>query len=216
MGRLSPLDSDDTNRLLQGAADGHTNNLGEILAAHRARLRRMVAIRLDPRLRGRVDPSDVIQESQLETTRRLHEFLARPNMPFFLWLRLITGQCLAATHRRHLGTKRRDAARDISIDQGGRPQASSTVLAAKLVGRLTSPSHAAMRLEMKARLREALDAMDAVDRDVLTLRHFEHLTAKETAVELGITEEGAKKRYLRALKRLKAILMGSNGQDRDG
>lgn len=218
MQRLSPLDSDATNGMLRQVAAGQTEPLGQFLAEHRARLRRMVATRLDPRLRGRVDPSDIVQECQLDSARRIDEFLAQPSMPFFLWLRLIAAQCLAQAHRKHLGTQRRDAARDRSLDRSQdrrlMPEASSSLLAAQLLGRFTPPSHAAMRRELRARLDEALERMSPIDREVLLLRHFEHLTAHEAALELGIGVEAAKKRYLRALKRLKAILTAPHDQQR--
>ncbi len=208
---IAPNDSDATNRLLQRVAAGETNCLGDLLVRHRARLTRMVAVRLDLRLAGRLDPSDVVQESQLEATSRIQEFLARPTMPFFLWLRLITGQCVAACHRRHLGAKRRDADREISLDRPLYPQASSVALAAQLLGKLTSPSHAFAREETKARLHMALERMDPMDREVLVLRHLEQLTTAEAAAVLGITVEATKKRHVRSLKRLKMLMDESGG-----
>jgi len=206
---ISPHDSAATNALLAAAAARDRASLGLLLERDRDRLRRMVALRLDPRLNGRVDPSDVIQEAQLEAAARLGEYLHNPTMPFFLWLRLIAGQRLVATHRHHLGTRMRDAGREVSLDCQPLPQASSAALAAQLLGRLTDPGEAAVREEMKARLRDALDRMDPVDRAVLTLRHFEQLSSAETAQELGISVEAAKKRHVRALKRLKEILTSS-------
>jgi RNA polymerase sigma-70 factor (ECF subfamily) len=200
-----------TNALLERAAGGDREVLGQLLERDRDRLRRMVALRLDRRLAGRIDPSDVIQEAQLEAAERLGEYLRQPTMPFFLWLRLVTGQRLLLLHRRHLGAQMRAAGREVSLDQPALPQATSAALAAQLMGRMTRPSEAAIRAEMKARLHEALDCMDPIDRDVLTLRHFEQLSTIETAQELGITEEAAKKRHIRALKRLKEILTRGPG-----
>jgi RNA polymerase sigma-70 factor (ECF subfamily) len=208
---ISNHDTPETNDLLERAAAGDSEGLGRLLDRDRARLRRMVALRLDRRLNGRVDPSDVIQEAQLEAAGRLAEFLRNPTMPFFVWLRLITGQRLLALHRRHLGARLRDAAREVSLDRPALPQATSAALAAQLLGRATSPSAAAVRAEMKARLHEALDVMDPIDREVLTLRHFEQLSTAEAARELGISEEAAKKRHIRALKRLQAILTSAPG-----
>lgn len=208
---ISRHDSSETNDLLGRAAGGERQALGQLLERDRERLRRMVALRLDRRLQGRIDPSDVIQEAQLEAAGRLAEYLRDPTMPFFLWLRLITGQRLLALHRRHLGAQQRDAAREVSLDRPPLPQATSAALAARLLGRLTSPSAAVVRAEMKARLREALDRMDPTDRAVLTLRHFEQLSTAETAQELGISHEAAKKRHIRALKRLKEILTSTPG-----
>ena len=123
-------------------------------------------------------------------------------MPFFLWLRGIAGNKLLELHRHHLGTPMRDAGREVSLYRGALPEASSAALAARLLGRLTRPSEAAIRAEAKLRLQEALNAMDPIDREVLALRHFEQLTNAEAAQVLGITEAAAGKRYIRALERL--------------
>jgi RNA polymerase sigma-70 factor (ECF subfamily) len=203
---ISKHDSSETNNLLRDAARGDTAALGRLLDRDRDRLRRMVALRIDRRLNNRIDASDVIQEAQLEASERLAEYVQNPTMSFFLWLRLITGQRLAALHRRHLGAQMRTAGREVSLDRPLLPHATSAALAAQLLGRFTSPSATAVRAEMKLRLQEALDSMDPIDREVLTLRHFERLNTAETAQELGISDEAAKKRHIRALKRLKDIL----------
>ncbi len=181
----------------------------------RPRLRRMIKLRLDRRLQGRVDPSDVIQETHLEVSRRLAEYLRDPSMPFFLWLRLVTGQKLALVHRQHLGVQARDAGREVSIYRGALPEATSEALAARLVGRQTSPSQAAARAELNIRLQEALNSMEELDREVLALRHFEQLTNGESARVLGISETAACNRYVRALERLKKILTGPAGGPRE-
>ena len=147
------------------------------LAEHRGRLRRMVALRLDRRLQGRVDPSDVIQEAYLEAARRLPEYLQEPKpMPLFLWLRFLAAQSLQVLHRKHLGVMARDAGREISIHVGRLPQATSAALAAQLLGHDTRASEAAIRAERRLRLEQALNQMDALDREVLALRHFEQLS----------------------------------------
>jgi RNA polymerase sigma-70 factor (ECF subfamily) len=192
--------------LLRRAGEGDTAALGTLLESHRRRLRRMVRLRLDPRLQGRVDPSDVLQEAFLEAAQRLADYLRDPRMPFFLWLRFLTGQKLLTLRRRHLGAEARDAGREVSLHQGAMPEASSACLAAQLMGKITAPLQAAIRAELKVRLQDALNSMDPLDREVLALRHFEHLNNTETAEVLGITPSGASSRYLRALKRLKDIL----------
>ena len=129
--------------LIDRAVRGDQAAWGELLARYRDRLRRMVALRLDRRLQGRVDPSDVIQEAMLDASRRLAEYRQNPTMPFFLWLRFLTGQRLLEQHRRHLGAQGRDAGREISLYRGAMPEATTAALAAQLLGRLTSPSQAA-------------------------------------------------------------------------
>lgn len=199
-------DPSESSNLLRRASEGDAGALGQLLETYRKRLRRMVRLRLDPRLQGRIDPSDVIQEAYIEAAERLAEYLRDPKLPFFLWLRFITGQKLLTLRRRHLGTQARDAARELSIYQGAMPEASSACLAAQLLGKRTAPLEAAIRAEMKLRLQEALNGMEPMDREVLALRHFEQLNNAETAQLLGISESGASSRYLRALKRLKDIL----------
>ena len=207
-----PDDQVESARWLEAAARGDRAAWGAVLAGHRDRLRRMVALRLDRRLQGRIDPSDVIQDAYLEAARRLPEYLreAAP-MPLFLWLRFLTAQALQALHRRHLGAQARDAGREISIGGGRIPQATSAALAAQLLGHNTRASEAAIRAERKLRLEEALNSMDPIDREVLALRHFEHLSNDETAQVLGLSKSAASNRYIRALRRLKEILSSIPG-----
>jgi RNA polymerase sigma-70 factor (ECF subfamily) len=186
---------------------------GARLHEHRDRLLRMVAFRLDPRLKGRVDATDIVQEAYLEATEHRDDYLrVRPPVPLFLWLRGVVSNKLLEIHRHHLGTHMRDAAREVCVrgsdELGNR---TSISLAAQLSGHYTRPSRAAARAEVKDRLEQALDSMDAIDREVLALRHFEQLTNAEAAEVLGIQERAAAKRYVRALKRLKEILAAMPG-----
>src|SRR5689334_25083177 len=142
--------------LLRRASQGDPTGLESLLQRYRARLRRMIKLRLDRRLQGRVDPSDVIQEAYLEVSWRLAEYLRDPSLPFFLWLRLVTGQKLALAHRQHLGVQARDAGREVSLYRGALPEATSAALAAQPIGKQTSPSQAAAKAELKIRLQEAL------------------------------------------------------------
>jgi RNA polymerase sigma-70 factor (ECF subfamily) len=199
------------NRLLQPEVPGDPGRFGELLEQYRPRLRRMVALRLDPRLHGRIDPSDVIQETYLEASARLAEYLHRPSLPFFLWLRFLAGQKLVTLHRHHLGRQMRDVGREVSLYRGELPEPSSAALAAQLLGHDPRPSEAAIRAELKIRLQEALNAMDPLDREILALRHFEQLSLAESAQVLGLSESGACRRHLRAVKRLKEILSGLPG-----
>jgi RNA polymerase sigma-70 factor, ECF subfamily len=215
MGSSATGNSGETDQLLQRVAEAGRPEWGALLDHHRQRLRRMVALRLDRRLQGRVDASDVIQEAFLEASVRLPEYLRAPPMPFFLWLRFLTGQKMLELQRHHLGTQMRDAGREVSLYRGALPETSSAALAAHLLGQDTRPSEAAMRAEMKVRLQEALNSMDPLDREVLALRHFEQLSTAETAQVLNIKEGAAGKRYIRALKRLKEILLSMPGGMRE-
>ena len=197
--------------LLERARGGDAGAVAEIFARHRPRLRRMVEMRLDHRLQGRIDASDVIQEAYVDVVRRLEEYLRDPKVPLFLWLRLVVGERLLKLHRHHLGTRMRDPGREVSLYRGALPAASSAALAAQLLGKFTSPTQAAVRAERMLRLQEALNALDPVDREILSLRHFEELTHAEAARVLEIEEAAAAKRYIRALKRLKDVLAGMPG-----
>jgi RNA polymerase sigma-70 factor (ECF subfamily) len=172
----------------------------------RERLWRMLYVRLDRRLTSRVAADDVLQETFLDVARRIGEYLADPAVPFYVWLRFLAVQRMQMVQRAHLGAQARDVAREVALPQPGGPFASPESMAGQLVSQLTSPSQAAVRHELQARLRAALDAMDPLDREVLALRHFEELGNNEVAQVLGISKEAASKRHVRALKRLKAIL----------
>jgi len=198
-------DPDGTDDILLRAGAGDGSALGELFERHRARLRQMVQLRLDRRLSGRVDPEDVLQEAYLDLGRRFPEYAANPAVPFYLWLRSLTGQRLVDLHRRHLGAQMRDAGQEVSLFRGALPQASSVSLANQLLGRLTSPTQAAVRAELQLRLQEALNALDPLDREILVLRHFEELSNTEAAEVLGLQGSAASKRYIRAVRRLKDL-----------
>ena len=207
---MSEQTSEDDERLRLAAA-GDGASWQALVGRSRERLRRMVAFRLDPRLRRRVDPSDVLQEAYLEAWQDLGSYLDRPEIPFFLWLRGIAGNKLRELQRHHLGTQKRDPRREVSIPGGAPSETTTTALVAQLQGDLTRASEEAVRRELKLRLHEAIDAMDPLDREVLALRYFEQLSPAETAGVLGIKEKAAGLRYLRAVRRLKEILQSLGG-----
>ncbi len=203
-------ETSERDELLRAAA-GDPGCWEALVGESRQRLRRMIAFRLDGRLQGRVDPSDVVQDSYLEAWRDLKSYLEQPAMPFFLWLRGIAGNKLRELHRHHLGTQMRDPRREVSIHGGALAETTTAALEARLLGDLTRASEQAVKLEVKLRLQDALNSMDALDREVLALRHFEQLSPAETARVLGIKEKAAGVRYVRAVRRLKAILQGLGG-----
>jgi RNA polymerase sigma-70 factor (ECF subfamily) len=200
-----------TEELLARLRQGDQQALGELYSRQRDALRRMVTLRLDHRLNGRVSPSDVLQEAYIDALKRVGHYLAKPDMPFPGWLRLVVGQRLVEVHRQHLGAKVRNAGQEISVAHGAWPAASSMCLAARLAGDLPSPSEAAVRNESLALLEEAFNQMDPLDREVLALRHFEELSNNEVAEILGIQKAAASKRYVRALVRLKDVLAAIPG-----
>lgn len=207
-------DSDRSNeRTIELAMAGDERALAELFDLHRHRLRRMVKLRMDRRLQGRVDPSDVLQEAFVDLVNELPGYSRKQSIPLFLWMRLVTGQRLMRVHRHHLGAEMRDAGRDVSLHHGGLLRATSASLAAQLLGRCTSVSRAAIRAEIRLQLEEALNSMEEIDREVIALRNFEELDSREAAEVLGIAPSAVRKRYVRALKRLQDILGRFPGLD---
>lgn len=194
-----------TELLIKQLHGGDQAALGELFSRFQPRLWRTAHFRLDPRLAGRVDADDVLQESYLNAAKRLQHYLDGPEMPVFLWMRLIVNQTLVDVHRRHLGAQRRNAALERRMHVGCDPGTSISI-AAHLLGHLTTPSGAALREEMHDQLEQALESMPEIDREVLALRHFEELSNGETARVLGIGEKAASNRYTRALLRLREIM----------
>jgi RNA polymerase sigma-70 factor (ECF subfamily) len=201
----------DTEAMLARAAAGDGAAWGALVTVHQQRLERMVAFRMDARLRGRVDAADIVQDAFAEASDHRQAYFRALGVPLFIWLRALVGNKLLETHRHHLGTRMRDAKRDLPLDAARRPGDTSAALCAQLTAGLTRPSVAAARGEVRTRVAEALAEMDPTDREVLALRHFEQLTSAEAAQVLGIQERAAAKRYLRALKRLKEILSAMPG-----
>ncbi len=211
MGEIKNEPSRETAHQMDRLRAGDRRALAELFQQHRDRLRRMVELRMDARLQGRIDASDVLQDGFLDVAQRLESYLRDPKLPVFLWLRLVVSDRLATVHRHHLGTRMRDAALEVALYRDPLPPASSAALAAMLLGRQTSPSKAAIRAEQILQVQEAVNSLDPIDREVVALRHFEQLSRAETATVLGITEEAGAKRYIRALKKLKTILAAMPG-----
>jgi RNA polymerase sigma-70 factor (ECF subfamily) len=213
MDRLMEHNSDETVEILKRAREGDGKALNEIFARHRARLRRMVDMRLDRRVQARIDPSDVVQDAHVDVVNRLDEYLRDPHLPLFLWLRLVVGERLIMLHRQHLGTQM--AGREVSLYRGALPEASSAALAARLLGKHTSPTQAVLRAERVLRLQQALNTLQSLDREILSLRHFEEWTNAEAARTLDIIEDAAAKHYVRAARRLKELLAQMPGGAED-
>jgi RNA polymerase sigma-70 factor (ECF subfamily) len=184
------------------AGDDHA--FVELFSSYRARLKQMLEFRMDRRLRGREDASDVLQEVYIDAHQRMSHYLKRPELSFYIWLRQLTAQRLIDIHRRHLKAEMRDVKQEVSINRNA--GASSASMAMQLVAHLASPSQLAVRAEMLAQTEEALESMDAIDREVLALRHFEELRNSEVAEVLGLKEAAASNRYVRALSRLRDVL----------
>lgn len=205
-----PVPADD-EPLAARAASGDEAALAELFSRYRKRLKQMVRLRLDRRLQGRVDPSDVLQEAYLDVAQQFPKYREDPAIPLFLWLRLVTGQRLMRLHRQHLGAAMRDAGLEVSLYRGALPQANSVSLAAQLLGRFTTATQALLRAEVQLQIQAALNQMDEVDREIIALRHFEELSNVEAAQVLGLEPSATSKRFIRALRRLQERLQGIPG-----
>ena len=179
--------------------------VAEMFDEHRGRLLRMIEVRLQPELRARVDANDILQESFMEAYRQLRTGVSAPKGSPLVWLRLIVGQQIVANYRKYCQTQKRNVAREFSISSG-RTQADLVSTSIFLVGKLTSPSVAARQHELTIKIRECLAQLSDSDREILSLRHFEQLTNRETAEELNIPPNSASVMYMRALKKFRVIL----------
>ncbi len=186
------------------AAEDRSTALATQFDRHRHRLLRMIELRMDPAMRQRVGASDVLQETWLEVSGRIADWLADPRMPFFVWVRFIAAQRLQKLRRYHVGAKKRSLEQQVGL--GAFARATSVALTDRLIVSGISPSGAAVRAEMRLQLEDALETMPPTDREVLVLRHFEQLSNNEVATELGISVSAASRRYVRALDRLRTVL----------
>jgi RNA polymerase sigma-70 factor (ECF subfamily) len=200
MDELVP-DSAATQELLSEASAGSRQAYDRLFARHRARLHEFVALRLDPRLRPRIDADDVVQDTQLAAFRGLAEFLGRRPMPFHLWLRKKAYERLTDMRRRHVGAARRTVHREVAL-----PDRSSRLLAQRLMASGSTPSQQLAQRELARRVQLALAGMSEADRDILFMRNYEGLSYEEAASILDIDTAAARKRHGRALLRLHKLL----------
>jgi RNA polymerase sigma-70 factor (ECF subfamily) len=200
MDELAP-DSAVTEKLLNEVGSGSAQAYDRLFARHRARLHEFVTLRLDPRLRPRIDADDVVQETQLEAFRRLGEFLQQKPMPFHVWLRKKAYERLTDLRRRHLGAARRSVHREVAM-----PDRSSRLLAQRLVASGSTPSQQLAQRELTRQVQQALARMSEADRDILFMRNYEGLSYAEAASILDLDPAAARKRHGRALLRLHQLL----------
>jgi RNA polymerase sigma-70 factor (ECF subfamily) len=196
-----------TEELIRRAQAGEHSAVNALFRSHRARLRRMVAIRMDPRLATRVDASDVVQEALADASKHLEDYLRKLPLPFYPWLRQIAWNRLVDLHRRHIQAQKRRATREQPWEMRF-PEQSSVQLAGRLIASGTSPSRGVIRQEMRERVRSALAQLPESEREVLVLRYLEQLSIREIAAVLGTTEGAVNMRQVRALDRLRVVLDG--------
>ena len=199
----------ETEELLRRADQGDRSAVDRLLARHRERLRRMIAVRMDDRLAARIDPSDVVQEALTVASRRLPNYVRRPSVAFYPWLRQIAWERLVHLHTQHVGAQKRSVAREGRQDLALRDE-SAMQLVDRLMGSGTSPSRRAGREEMRRRVRAALEQLPPHYREVVILRHLEQLTFEEIAGVLGVSQAATRSRYRRAVERLHNLLSGDS------
>ena len=191
---------------LDRIANDDNSGLADLFTRHRPRLWRMVSFRMHPKLRGRIDPDDVLQDAYMRALDRVEHLLASSASSTYVWFRLLVCQTLADLHRRHFGAAKRSSAREFSINGRWSPQETSSSLSCYLKADGTSPSSTLGRAERAQQVDTVLQSMDPIDREVVVLRHFEQLSNTEIAAVLEMSEQAASARYVRALQKLKRVL----------
>src|SRR5436309_9578629 len=204
-------DAEKTQDLLAGAKGGHSEAGNRLMARHRDSLRRMVQLRLDQRIQQRIDVSDIIQDVLVEANRRLQDYLAHPAMPYHLWLRQIAQDRIIDAHRRHRASAKRSVDRERPLAVPAADDHSTMELAAQLSDQELTPATAATQKEMAKLVEAAIAKLPDQDCELIIMRHYEQLSNQEIAQALGLTEPAASMRYLRALRKLKELMVGQSG-----
>lgn len=201
---------DKTQELLLGAGNGDADAVNRLIERHRDAVARMVQMRLDQKIRRRVDVSDVVQDVMIEANRRLQDYIANPVMPFHLWLRHIAKDRIIDAHRRHRGSQKRSVDREQALAVPGATDHSTMDLAVHLCDGELTPAAAATQREMAARVADAVSELGDQDAEIIIMRHYEQLTNQEVAQALDLSEPAASMRYLRAVRRLREMLTGDS------
>lgn len=202
-------ETDDTQQLVRLIEQGDDEAVIRLMSRHRQRLKQMVRARMDPRILGRVDPSDVIQEALTTAFERLPQYCETQPIPFYPWLRRIAWQKLIHHHERHLEAEKRSVRREQR--QWALSDQSVMQLAAIAERNHTSPSAAATHREAFQQVREALDQLPIQDREILLERYLEQMSIQEIASSMELPEATVRMRHLRALQKLKKVLQSESG-----
>jgi RNA polymerase sigma-70 factor (ECF subfamily) len=199
-------DPDQTEDLLRQVRDGDSQAVNRLIERHRQAVHRLVQIRLDQKILRRVDVSDVVQEVLVEANRRLHDYLGNPVMPFHLWLRHLARDHIIDAHRRHRQSARRSVDREQPLAAPADLDHSTRELAIQLSDQQLTPAAAATQNELARRIERGISELADPDAEIILMRHYEHLSNQEVAQALGLTQPAASMRYLRAIRKLRALL----------
>ena len=202
-----------TEELLVQAKQGDQSAVNRLMERHRDALSHLVRMRLDQKILQRVDASDVVQDVLIEANRRLQTYLENPILSFRLWLRQIARDRIIDAHRRHRVSAKRSVDREQKLAAPRGYDQSSIHLASILGDKNLTPAAGALQKEMARRVEAAVALLDDRDSEIIIMRHYEHLTNQEIALSLELSEPAASMRYLRAVRRLKSILLDENAND---
>lgn len=204
-----PVD-DQTETLLEAARGGSTDAVNRLLEKHRGPVKRLIEMRLDRKVQRRVDVSDVVQDVMIEASGRLSRYLDDPGMAFHLWLRQIAWDRIIDTYRRHRVSAKRNMDREQPMSVPAGSDQSTMELAVQLSDPSLTPAAAATQREITARVEAVIQQLADQDREIILMRHYEHLTNLEIAEVLNLNPPAASMRYLRALRRLRELLAEQN------
>jgi RNA polymerase sigma-70 factor (ECF subfamily) len=200
-----PID-DQTETLLDGARAGDSDAVNKLLEKHRRSVRRLVEMRLDRKVQQRVDVSDVVQDVMVEASGRLEKYLDDPVMAFHLWIRQIAWDRIIDTYRRHRVSAKRNMDREQPIAVPAGSDQSTMELAVQLRDPALTPAAAATQREIAGKVEAVIELLNEQDREIILMRHYEHLSNLEIAEVLKLNPPAASMRYLRALRRLRQLL----------
>jgi RNA polymerase sigma-70 factor, ECF subfamily len=208
--------SDQTDELLVAAKQGDSHAVNRLLERHRGPVRRLIELRLDRKVQRRVDVSDVVQDVMVEASGRLEKYLQDPVMAFHLWLRQIAWDRIIDTYRRHRGSAKRSMDREQPMTVPFNGDQSTVDLAVQLCDPALTPAAAATQRELAKNVEAAIDRLPDQDREIILMRHYEHLSNLEISEVLKLNPPAASMRYLRAVRRLRQLLEGDGQAGPEG
>ena len=186
--------------------EGSQEALAALFARYSPRLTKIVRFRLDPRLARRISELDVLQDTYLRASQRIDHFVsADPPFSAFVWFRLLVNQQLSELYRKHFGAEMRDARRELFIESenAAKQTTSQSLMHFLLATNSKTPSQIISHHEQLDRVEATLNQMSQLDQEMIALRHFEELSNSEAAEVLRISSATARKRYVRAMHRLR-------------